>query len=381
LKCFAVSLAHGIRKDQVLKSYREANMNFTPANISALIQTRPGIWQIGNLLHYFFGRRKEVLKYQPVYLFLAITDRCIMKCRMCQGHSDIMSNYNGKHPPLPDMSLDMFKRIVDHYKKAINISLVGSGEPLLNNEFANMVRYAKQIRRTRVTTLSNGLMLENKVNDVLSSGLDAISISIKGFSREDFLRLTGAETDLFDTIIINVTRLAAMREKSHSRLQIYGSFILDKQNYRYIGNMIELARKIKLDMVKFDTFLPYPYCGYTVEERCITAGDSEIIRFLENVDYQKYDMAIRAPLVLDLNNAQRRICRIPFSSLRVDSAGNIGACNIKLLNLGNNGKFYDVDAWNNEYFRSIRRMFLEMRPAFIPEACLTCYEYAGTAVT
>lgn len=356
-------------------------MNFNAANLSAFIKTRPGISQIGNLLHYFFSRRREVLYYQPLYLFMAITDRCVMKCRMCQAHSAIMPDYKGKHPPLPDMSLNMFKRIVDHYKKAINISLVGSGEPLLNNEFIDMVRYAKQIGRTRVTTLSNGLLLENRIDDVLSSGLDAISISIKGHNREDFSRLTGADPVFFETIIKNTTRLAAMREKSHSRLQIYGSFILDKQNYRDIGNMIELARKIKLDKVKFDTFLPYPYCGYTVEERCITTGDTEIIRFLENVDYQTYGMTIRPPLVLNLNKAQRRLCRIPFTSLRVDSAGNIGACNIKLLNMENNGKFCDVNAWNNEYFRGIRRIFLEIHPEFIPEECLTCYEYAGTAVT
>jgi MoaA/NifB/PqqE/SkfB family radical SAM enzyme len=299
---------------------------------------------------------------------------------MCQGQSEILSKFHGKHKSLPDMSFEFFKKVVDHYKEAVNISLVGSGEPLMNKNFFEMVKYAKSVRRTRVTSLSNGIINKKNIELLLQSGLDSISISIKGYNREDFYRLTGVDKIIFDEVINNIKHLITIKKESQSRLDIYGSFIIDKQNYQYITDMIELAQILGMDKVKFDAFLPYPYNLFTVAERCILSRDQDIMKFLKNIKYNKYSIKIRPLKILDFDKPSR-MCRTPFTSIRIDSSGNVGGCNVKLLNLENNGKYSEPDAWNNVYFKNIRQIFLNTDLNQIPEDCMTCYEYAGESVS
>ncbi len=277
------------------------------------------------------------------------------------------------------MSFEVFKNIVDYYKEAVNISLVGSGEPLLNADFFKMVNYAKTVRHTRVTSLSNGLFNENKMRLLLNSGLDSISISIKGYNQEDFQRLTGVDKTIFEEVIHNTRQLVTLKRNAQSRLDIFGSFIVDKQNFQYINNMIELTQDLGMDKVKFDTYLPYPFSGFTLEERCITSQDIEIVNFLKNINYKKYSIDVRPLRILDLDRPGR-MCHSAFTSIRVDSDGNVGACNVKLLNLENNGKYFDDEVWNNEYFKNMRHIFLKNNPNIISEDCLTCYEYSGVTI-
>jgi len=352
------------------------NSDYSIAKFLRFVKSRPRIYQYKNLLHYHMSARKEVLKYKPLYIFMAITDQCPFKCKMCQGHSEIMKNYYGRHQHLPDMSLETFKNIVEHYKECVNISLVGSGEPLSNKYFFEMVEYAKKVRRTRVTTLSNGIITDDNMRSLLGCGLDAISISLKGYNAQDFFRLTGVEKHVFYMIIDNIRKLVTLRHETGSRLQIYVSFIVDKQNYGYISTMVQLAQNLGINKVKFDAFLPYPIEGCSLDERCITSEDKEIVNFLRNIKHNDDTLEIRPLTILDLNQAHR-ICTSPFTTLRVDSAGNVGACNIKLLNLEKNGVYTDPDVWNNDYFRQLRKSFLNKNLHQPPEACLTCYEYAG----
>ena len=80
---------------------------------------------------------------------------------------------------------DFFKRVIDQlYKKILYLTFYFQGEPFLNPEFLEMVKYAssKKIYTTASTNLLH--FLDDDVAKTVASGLDRLIISIDGTTQE-----------------------------------------------------------------------------------------------------------------------------------------------------------------------------------------------------
>ena len=87
--------------------------------------------------------------------------------------------------------------------------LHGIGEPLLNPDLGRMIRHLKG-RGAYVLFNSNGLLLRGrKAQDLATSGLDELRISIDGGSRETYRTVRGV--DGFDRILANIRRFEALK--------------------------------------------------------------------------------------------------------------------------------------------------------------------------
>lgn len=97
----------------------------------------------------------------PVYIQIEPTNICNLRCPLCptgSGESD-------KKLPKQNMPLEMFKGIIDDLGDTlILIMLWGIGEPLINTETFEMIRYAKQ--RNIIVVLSTHGLLINKKNNI-----------------------------------------------------------------------------------------------------------------------------------------------------------------------------------------------------------------------
>lgn len=126
----------------------------------------------------------------PLVIFVDPSDVCNFHCKFCPtGNLDLMEDVNR---PLKLMDFDLFTKIVDDICKFDHpikvLRLYKDGEPLMNPNFAKMVKYAKDSGCCeRVDTTTNASLLNPKRNlEIINAGLDRINISIEGVNAKQY---------------------------------------------------------------------------------------------------------------------------------------------------------------------------------------------------
>ena len=134
----------------------------------------------------------------PVCLYLEVTNRCNLLCETCPR------TFEALEPPA-DMSMELFRRIVDQVPGVSRVVLHGVGEPMLVRHLPDMIRYLKQPgRQTHVLFNTNGTLLAPKRHrEIMDTGLDELRVSLDAAEAATFLRVRGK--DMFDRIVRNVS--------------------------------------------------------------------------------------------------------------------------------------------------------------------------------
>lgn len=334
--------------------------------------------QILNLFKYFYGEKKTVVNWDPIYISVFPTYICNLSCDMCLTHSTKFENPFGQKP-CKDMDFVNFKQVLDRYKNVLAVNLIGNGEPLLNKDLFNMIEYASNERKMYTFSGSNGIILGKYVEEITNSLLDGFTISLNGHNSGEFNRITGMPAKWFDVICDNIVELVRQRNLKKKKLEILVSIILDTENYKNLKDMIYFVEEyLEVDRILFFQFLPTPAPGYTAEERCLFSDDPEVLKTFDQVNSLPSRIrkkVVLPPLLERVMNANK-YCSVPFYNISVDGDGNVGCCCCQLLNLSENGKFYEGDAWNNAHFKEMRRRFID--PEFLLlEPCKWCYNNAG----
>lgn len=125
---------------------------------------------------YELPAKKEVRDFPP-HVDLELSSICNLKCPMCFTLNDEFKKVNHSF-----MDFLLFKRIIDEIAgKVYKIHLSLRGEPTLNPEFINCVRYAKMKGIGEVSTVTNGTMLDlDFFCKAAEAGMDRFTISIDG---------------------------------------------------------------------------------------------------------------------------------------------------------------------------------------------------------
>jgi MoaA/NifB/PqqE/SkfB family radical SAM enzyme len=336
-----------------------------------------------NYLKYIFSRPSKILKYKPITISIVGTGRCTLGCDMCPTHSKIVpEDYEFRQYPAKDISFDTFKKVVDTFSEALNVHIIGSGEPLLNNGLFDMIDYAACKKHMIVKTFSNGTTISRNISKILSSKLDGITISLNGHDRDEFQRMTGMAREVYDRIFAAAKELISERNRTHSKVKVKLAFIVDTVNYKSLGKMIDAGMELGADVVFLCNFLPAPYPGLTADERMIFLKNTEIIRFMKNVQARLDERTRRKISFPDVVNpeAVSNECRAHFTQIRVDGDGRVGSCSVMLLNMGGKGYFYEPDVWNNKFFQDMREIFLKNNKSLLKEPCRACPENFGVRI-
>ena len=334
-----------------------------------------------NYIKFLTSRRTEVLAYDPVTISIVATNRCTLSCDMCPTHSGIVpKEYEHAQKNVKDIEFGMFKKLIDRFKNAVAVHIIGSGEPLLNKDFFKMVDYAAS-KSMVVKTFSNGTTIEKNMDNLLNSKLDGITISLNGHNSSEFARMTGEDEDVYKKIYEAVKKLVHERKKRRSRLKIKLSFIIDKFNWRFIPDMIRTAVDLGVDHVFLCNFLPAPYESLKAQERVLTPHEG-VIRELGAL-FAGLEPAIRkkiTPPVLVDTKKNLNSCETHFTQIRFDGDGNVSSCSMMLLDMTGHGNYKDEDVWNNDFFKGMRRAFLKGSTQDLPSPCRVCPDNKGVKI-
>ena len=149
----------------------------------------------------------------PFILYVDPSSACNLKCNFCPcgtAHSGLWTDE--KKSSIGAMTMDMFKKIVDDCSefpdKIKVLRLYKEGEPLVNPNFAEMVKYAKSSGCfLGIDTTTNGTLLTAELNrSIIEAGLTRIHISVEGLSAKEYKDVCGVEID-FEKFRANIKDL------------------------------------------------------------------------------------------------------------------------------------------------------------------------------
>lgn len=263
--------------------------------------------------------KREVIRTPkfPEYIIVETSSRCNFRCVMCDREHT--------RRPVADMSLDLFKQIVDEAVKypTTKLFLQFLGEPLLNRQIIPMIRYAKESGISFVSISTNGMLLNrNGLDDgLLVSGIDEINISVDGATKETFEQIRPRVS--FERIEKNIRSLLIKRKGGQPRINLTFLQLPDNKNEedafveKWVGLVDNVILKAGLD------------------------NDRKVIR-RELVDLSR----IRIP------------CMELWSVMVIYNNGDVGICCEDLYNSAIKGNIkmspmYDI--WTSDQYEKIRQ--------------------------
>ena len=128
--------------------------------------------------------RGPIAELNPKVVFIEVTNRCNLLCQTCP-------RTYFQREPLKTLSLNEFISIAEQFPQMQRALLHGIGEPMLNAELPEIIRYLKE-RKVEVIINSNGTLLTDKwQRNLIQSGLDQYRCSIDGATDATYARIRG----------------------------------------------------------------------------------------------------------------------------------------------------------------------------------------------
>lgn len=151
--------------------------------------------------------KEFTLRRMPLHLDIEASSRCNLRCTFCDKLPLL------KPGQLGNLDFDLFKHIIDQFdgeQKLWGLKLSYRGEPLINPQLPDMVKYAKEHGVLDVYFNTNAMFLdEEKCRSLIEAGLDRISISIDGTEKSEYEKVRiGAD---FDKLIENLEKLIRLK--------------------------------------------------------------------------------------------------------------------------------------------------------------------------
>lgn len=230
--------------------------NFNDASnlISKLTLIRA--WNGAKVLCSFYISRitkKPIQWGLPVSVSFEPTTSCNLRCPECPSGLRQFSRPKGM------LEQDFFRKTIDDiYKELFYLIFYFQGEPFLNPEFLEMVKYATSKRIYTATSTNAHFLTDEVAKATVESGLDRLIISIDGTTQDTYkqYRVGGNIEKVLEGAKNIVKWKRALKSKTPF---VFFQFLVVKHNEHQIEDIKRIAREIGVDEVRFKTAQVYDY--------------------------------------------------------------------------------------------------------------------------
>jgi len=293
----------------------------------------------------------------PLVIFLALTEKCNLKCKICNIGRD------GQGKGKSELSKEkIFVFLSDAASMGVKIIALWGGEPLLNKDLEEVVN---EIHRLKMSTylVTNGYLLnESKVSELVRCKINSVSVSIDDPFAETHDEIRGIK-GAFEKICKGVRML---KEKGGDEIKVGINMVVSRENYKEILKMLDLAISLKAEWVKF---LPVHF-GYPYNHR--EFGDKELMPTEEQIDeihrsmkelqreVKKNGLYTNSEVYLDTfreffrGEYVLKNCYAGYLCCNVDSFGDVTQCSLDPRIAGNIREKSFRKIWKSEKFKAIR---------------------------
>ncbi len=287
-------------------------------------------------------KRIKVWGY-PYTLLIEPTNCCNLKCPLCPTGEGAL------HRPQGYMSFKMFKKIIDDLANyLIEVNLTNYGEPFLNKDICQMVRYAKD-KDIKTLIGTNGHFLKKKnVQDLISAGLDKIYISLDGITQKMYEKYRRGGN--FAVVVESIKLLVEEKKRLRSHTPyVELQFLVMRHNEKDIDKMRKFAAEVGVDslvtkLVSFNiSEWDNPQVLKTFKDFIPNQEKYRLYRYLDGFPQWKQPIG--------------KSCSAPYFQAVIICDGSVVPCCYDAsgeLNLGNVQQGLK-GVWNNPNYQSFRR--------------------------
>ena len=197
--------------------------------------------------------KKPVQWGLPISISIEPTTSCNLRCPECPSGLRAFTRPTGM------LKKDFFSETIDQlYKQLYYLVFYFQGEPYLNPQFLDMVKYASSKKIYTATSTNAHYLNDANAKKTIESGLDRLIISIDGTTQDVYQQYrVGGQLDKVLEGAKNMVKWK--RELKSKKPFIIFQFLVVKHNEHQIEDVKKLAAEIGADDVWFKTAQVYDY--------------------------------------------------------------------------------------------------------------------------
>lgn len=214
------------------------------------------VWNAGKVLSsYYLSKwtRKPVQWGYPVSISFEPTTSCNLRCPECPSGLRAFTRPTGM------LQKDFFRDTIDQLSgDLLYLIFYFQGEPYLNPDFLDMVKYASGKGIYTATSTNAHYLNDANARRTVESGLDRLIISIDGTTQEVYeqYRVGGK----LEKVLAGARNIMKWKKELKSRTPyVFFQFLVVKPNEHQIADVKRLAAEIGVDDVRFKTAQVYDY--------------------------------------------------------------------------------------------------------------------------
>ncbi|MDH4128866.1 MAG: radical SAM protein [Spirochaetota bacterium] len=273
----------------------------------------------------------------PFIIFIDPSDKCNFQCKFCPtGNRKLMKKSSNRN--YGKMDFELYKKIIEDisdFEKPIKVlRLYKDGEPLLNPNFIDMIRYAKEKKcAERIDTTTNASLLNPEKNiEMINAGLDRINISIEGVNSKQYIDFSQYKIN-FEQFVENITHLYENRKNCEIIIKINGDILSEEDKQQFYSIFGDIADGVYIEHI----MSCWP-------------------------EFEFHDVKVNQELGIYGQKIQEvMVCPYPFYSFSINSDGTASLCFLdwarKLL-IGDANTQSVKNIWLGEKMKEYQKMFL-----------------------
>lgn len=297
------------------------------------------------LTYYEYRKRKTHLISFPHTFDIENTAFCNLHC--------IMRPYDEITREKGNMDFGLFKKIIYEIKDyAVLAGLPVFGEPLIDKDIVEKVKFAKRCGIPRFHISTNATLLDTRVSkEIINSGLDTIILGLDAAGKETYEKVRRGGD--YEAVCKNIEEFLELKKhgKPHTTLQM----IDFSMTHHEVGSFKQKWGKNE-------------YIDEILVKRLSSWPLSQTNPISTEIDYFKYGI-----------RAERKPCLTLWNSLVIYWNGDVSPCcrdwNGECI-LGNMKNETIRHIWNNEKMVNLRKLHIQGKFDDIP-LCKDCRDWYG----
>ena len=209
------------------------------------------------LSSYYISKwfKKPVQWGYPISISFEPTTSCNLRCPECP------SGLRAFTRPIGMLQKNFFKETIDQLAKELwYLVFYFQGEPYLNPDFLDMVKYASSKKIYTATSTNAHYLNDENAKRTIESGLDRLIISIDGTTQEVYQQYRVGGN--LEKVIQGTRNIVKWKNEIKSKTPfIVFQFLVVKPNEHQVEDVKQLAKEIGVDDVWFKTAQIYDFAN------------------------------------------------------------------------------------------------------------------------
>lgn len=189
----------------------------------------------------------------PMTISIEPTTACNLRCPECPSGLRSFTRETG------NLKSDFFKKIIDQLHRRLSyLIFYFQGEPYINPEFLDMVKYAHDHKIYTITSTNGHFLNDKNAKKTVESGLDRMIISVDGTTQEVYENYR--KEGKLEAVLQGARNMVKWKKELNSATpHLIFQFLVVKPNEHQIDDIHRLAQEIGIDEVKLKSAQIYNY--------------------------------------------------------------------------------------------------------------------------